>query len=70
MEFLGAGTTFGLYAGICLIGWVAVYRIYPETSGLELEDVGTLLKDGWGVEKSVRGFRERRAAAVRNVRES
>jgi SP family myo-inositol transporter-like MFS transporter 13 len=70
MEFLGASTTFGLYAGICLLGWVAVHRIYPETSGLELEDVGDLLSDGWGVERSVRGFRERRAVAIGNGRES
>jgi SP family myo-inositol transporter-like MFS transporter 13 len=70
MEFFGASATFGLYAGICLLGWVAVHRIYPETSGLELEDVGDLLSDGWGVERSVRGFRERRAAVIGNGRES
>jgi SP family myo-inositol transporter-like MFS transporter 13 len=70
MEFLGASATFGLYAAICLLGWVLVHRIYPETSGLELEDVGDLLSDGWGVERSVRRFRERRAAVVTNIRES
>jgi SP family myo-inositol transporter-like MFS transporter 13 len=64
MEFFTPTGTFGVYAGICVVGWVAVWRIYPETAGLGLEDVGGLLKDGWGVRESVRGF-ERRRKVVR-----
>jgi SP family myo-inositol transporter-like MFS transporter 13 len=53
MQLLTPGWTFVLYAGICAAGWIAVWRIYPETKGLGLEEVGSLLKDGWGVEESL-----------------
>ena len=33
--------------------------IYPETMGLGLEEVGELLRDGFGVERSMVGIRER-----------
>jgi SP family myo-inositol transporter-like MFS transporter 13 len=52
--------TFALYALVCVAALVAIYRIYPETAGLSLEDVGGLLKDGWGVEESVRRAKVRR----------
>ena len=61
MEFLGPFWTFMLYAVVCVVGWVGVWCIYPETAGLELEGIGELLKDGWGVRKSVQAFRERRS---------
>ncbi|RYN42578.1 Myo-inositol transporter 1 [Alternaria arborescens] len=51
--------TFALYAGVCMIAEILIWRIYPETAGLGLEDVGGLLKDGFGVGNSVRKFRER-----------
>ncbi|TKX18634.1 Myo-inositol transporter-like protein 6 [Elsinoe australis] len=54
MEALGSGTTFAVYAVICFLGWFLVYNFYPETAGLELEDVGQLLADGWGVKSSMR----------------
>lgn len=60
MEVFSPTGTFGLYALLCCVGWVVVRRIYPETAGLGLEDVGGLLRDGWGVEWSVRGFERRR----------
>lgn len=52
MELLTPGWTFVIYAVICAVGWVAVWCIYPETAGLELEEVGKLLQDGWGVKES------------------
>jgi MFS transporter, SP family, solute carrier family 2 (myo-inositol transporter), member 13 len=60
MEILGAGWTFVIYAAVCVVGWVVVWRIYPETSGLGLEDVGGLLKTGWGVKESMVSFEEGR----------
>ena len=45
---------------ICAFGWVMIWKIYPETAGLELEGISELLQDGWGVEDSMSGFRERR----------
>lgn len=59
MLVLGPVATFALYAAICAISWVIIYNIYPETAGLSLEDVGVLLKDGWGVEESMRRAGER-----------
>ncbi|OQV06241.1 hypothetical protein CLAIMM_10839 [Cladophialophora immunda] len=53
MDFLGAQWTFVTYAGICALGWVVVWWIYPETMGLRLEEVGELLKNGWGVDESL-----------------
>lgn len=60
MEFLTPTGTFFVYAGVCAACWVTVWKIYPETAGLSLEDVGGLLKEGYGVEESVRRFRSRR----------
>jgi len=31
-----------------------IWRIYPETKGLSLEEVGELLANGWGVKESLR----------------
>jgi SP family myo-inositol transporter-like MFS transporter 13 len=59
MEFVSPTGTFTLYALICVGAWTAVWRIYPETAGLRLEEVGGLLKETWGVEESLRKFRER-----------
>jgi len=49
MESLSPTGTFSLYALVCAVSWVVVWRIYPETVGLGLEDVGLLLREGWGV---------------------
>lgn len=59
MEFLGATTTFGMYAVVCGAAWGTVWRIYPETAGMGLEDVGGLLSRGWGVRESVERRRGR-----------
>ena len=54
MEYLTPTWTFAVYAIFCTLGWYCIWRIYPETNGLSLEEVGGLLKDGWGVEESLR----------------
>ncbi|KAF2184327.1 general substrate transporter [Zopfia rhizophila CBS 207.26] len=60
--------TFALYASVCLMAWFTIWKIYPETCGLSLEDVGELLKDEWNVEESVRRAKERqREAKLRDV---
>ncbi|QRD86105.1 sugar and other transporter-domain-containing protein [Aspergillus flavus] len=53
MELLSPGWTFGTYAVVCAVSWFAVWAIYPEMSGLGLEEVKELLADGWGVKESV-----------------
>lgn len=59
MEWISPGWTFVLYALACAAGWVAIWAVYPEMSGLGLEDVRGLLAYGWGVDESLRRFRER-----------
>ncbi|KAJ6164299.1 Myo-inositol transporter 1 [Penicillium chermesinum] len=54
MEWMTPTWTFTVYAGICAVGWVAIRAIYPEMSGLGLEEVKGLLADGWGVKESLR----------------
>lgn len=51
--------TFALYAAVCGIAWVTIWRIYPETAGLSLEDVGGLLSESYGVKDSVKRFKAR-----------
>lgn len=54
MEWLSPTWTFTIYGVVCVMGWVAVRAIYPEMSGLGLEEVKGLLAEGWGVEESLR----------------
>ena len=65
MEILTPFWTFLVYAAVCAMGWVAIWWIYPETMGMDLEDVGELLKDGWGVEESLRRIERTRAGEDR-----
>ncbi|KKZ66143.1 hypothetical protein EMCG_08115 [[Emmonsia] crescens] len=60
MEWISPGWTFVMYAVICAVGWVLIWAIYPEMSGLGLEDVRGLLGVGWGVRESVERFKRRR----------
>lgn len=57
MQFLTPVWTFVVYGVVCGVGWICVWAIYPETKGLGLEEVGGLLKDGWGVQKSLERVR-------------
>lgn len=49
MDILTPAWTFVLYAIVCMVGWVAIWWIYPETVGLSLEEATGLLEHGWGV---------------------
>lgn len=60
MQFLTPTGTFALYAIVCTAALASIWAIYPETAGLSLEDVGSLLRDGWGVQESLRRAHARR----------
>lgn len=49
MDALSPSWTFVLYAGVCVVGYVLIWRIYPETAGLSLEEATSLLENDWGV---------------------
>ncbi|GJN83850.1 hypothetical protein PLIIFM63780_007401 [Purpureocillium lilacinum] len=49
MDALTPSWTFVVYAGVCAAGYWLVWRIYPETAGLSLEEATALLEHGWGV---------------------
>lgn len=59
MEVLTPRWTFVIYALVCVLGWISVWFIYPEMSGMSLEEVKDLLSDGWGVKDSVRRHQTR-----------
>ena len=52
---------FGLYAGVCVLGWLFCVFASPETAGLSLEEVGLIFSDGFGVRESERLREEKRA---------
>ncbi|KAK4101039.1 general substrate transporter [Parathielavia hyrcaniae] len=50
MDALTPSWTFVLYAAICATGYGLVWKFYPETAGLSLEEAAGLLEDeNWGV---------------------
>ncbi|KAL4963199.1 putative MFS myo-inositol transporter [Aspergillus stella-maris] len=53
MELLSPSLVFALYGVVGIVGWFGVRAIYPEMSGLHLEDVKALLANGWGVRESL-----------------
>jgi SP family myo-inositol transporter-like MFS transporter 13 len=53
MERASPAGAFALYAVVCCAGWVFCYLLYPETSGLSLEQVCRLFADDFGVRKSM-----------------
>ena len=42
IEAIGRPFTFGLFALLCALGWIWVYRTVPETKGLSLEQIQLL----------------------------
>ncbi|KAK9483532.1 general substrate transporter [Lipomyces starkeyi] len=53
MKAITPSGTFGFYACMNFIGWVCVILAYPEVSGLTLEEIKEIFKQGFGL-KSVR----------------
>lgn len=64
LRVLTPAWTFAGYALVCAGGWVAVWAVYPETSGVELEEVGKMFERGFGVEESVKRFEKRGLKAI------
>ncbi|KAF3930621.1 hypothetical protein ABW19_dt0205515 [Dactylella cylindrospora] len=43
MDWMGAVATFMLFAVICTLGWIGIYLGYPDTEGMNLEEIEALL---------------------------
>ena len=54
--------TFALFAGFVTVGWTYLFFCYPETAGLQLEEVQAVFQDGFNVRKSVAISKEKRKA--------
>jgi SP family myo-inositol transporter-like MFS transporter 13 len=56
MDALSPPWTFTLYALVCVVGFTLIWKTYPETAGLTLEEAASLLEDDtWGVHRSTTG---------------
>lgn len=64
LQWMGASFTFVLYAVVCAVITLLVWRMYPETGGMGLEEVQDLLQDGYGVERSLVLLKERQQRAT------
>lgn len=56
--------TFALFAAIAAVSSLFIYFCYPELSGLELEEVQEVLKDGFGIKKSKQLAKHRKKQAA------
>ncbi|EIW70914.1 hypothetical protein TREMEDRAFT_29066 [Tremella mesenterica DSM 1558] len=53
MDAISPSGAFLIYAILCVGGWFFCYFLYPETSGLTLEQVYQLFSEDFGVKKSL-----------------
>lgn len=61
MQSITPSGAFGVYAGICFVGWLFVVFCYPEANGLPLEDVRQIFAHGFGIKLANRLQKERKA---------
>ncbi|OQV01495.1 hypothetical protein CLAIMM_06841 isoform 3 [Cladophialophora immunda] len=54
---------FGIYSGICFVGWLFIIFCYPECKGMPLETVREVFRTGFGVRYSKRWQREHKHLA-------
>lgn len=54
---------FGLYSGICFIGWLFILFLYPDVKGMPLESIREVFEHGFGVRWSKQWQRENKHVA-------
>ncbi|KAK4047036.1 hypothetical protein OIO90_006357 [Microbotryomycetes sp. JL221] len=54
IDRITAAGAFGLYAGLCALGSLFCWFLYPETSGLSLEETRDVFADSFGIKKANR----------------
>lgn len=67
IDRITAAGAFGFYAGLCFLGSCFVWALYPETSGLSLEETREVFKDGFGIKKANR-MRKLKMSALADYR--
>ncbi|GAA5947684.1 hypothetical protein JCM3775_000272 [Rhodotorula graminis] len=67
IDAISPAGAFGFYAGLCFLGSVFVFFLYPETSGLSLEETREVFKDGYGIKKAAR-MRAQKSQILAQVR--
>ncbi|GAA6043167.1 hypothetical protein JCM8097_008704 [Rhodosporidiobolus ruineniae] len=66
----GPAGTYGFFSGLCFLTFTWLFFCYPESSGLTLEETGTLFTDGFGVRKADRLRQAKRQATAGRDEES
>lgn len=69
IDRITAAGAFGFYAGLCFLGSIFVFFLYPETSGLSLEETREVFLTGFGIRKANR-MRKQKMAALAQVRDA
>lgn len=67
IDAITAAGAFGFYAGLCFLGYFFVFFLYPETSGLSLEETREVFQDGFGIKKAAR-MRQQKQRALAEFR--
>ncbi len=73
MEKMTPTGTFSFFAGLILVAWILTYFMYPELSGLELEETQKILTGGFNVkasEKMAKDRKKRNVEAAVNIQAS
>ncbi|KAK9321571.1 general substrate transporter [Lipomyces orientalis] len=52
MKGITPAGTFGFYSALMGVAYVCVYLFYPEVSGMTLEEIKLVFKDGFGIKRS------------------
>ncbi|GAA5861797.1 hypothetical protein JCM3774_001305 [Rhodotorula dairenensis] len=68
IDRITAAGAFGFYAGLCFLGSVFVYFLYPEVAGLSLEETREVFQNGFGIKKAER-MRAQKQRALAEYRE-
>lgn len=64
LESITPTGTFALFASLTFVSLLFVYFLYPELTGLELEEVQTVLTGGFNIRMSLQMSKSRRAGAT------
>jgi SP family myo-inositol transporter-like MFS transporter 13 len=67
MDAITPSGAFGLYGGICFVGWIFVIFCYPETAGLDIEEVQIIFARDFGIKASQRYRAEQKATLLNHV---